>query len=140
MRPGREAPYSDVQVVGVTFGVPGKLQVNRSSVLENSVHSCASTVPGIDRINTAAMIRIRLMMVLRECLRCLLPGPTKAGLYWHRAAPLPSVPPLSRYTMWQFAQAVFSLSLISTKASKFLAFDAVYATLPIATRSATYCL
>src|SRR6185503_15333400 len=43
--------------------------------------------------------------------RALLLGPTRVGRYWHRVVPLPSVPPLSRYTMWQFAHAVLSLSL-----------------------------
>src|SRR5688500_5166848 len=80
MRPGSEAPYSDVQVVGVTFGVPGKLQVNRSSLLANSVHSCASAAPGIDRIHTAAVTRIRRMVVLLRMHHALLASGRAASL------------------------------------------------------------
>src|SRR5688572_20164253 len=57
MRPCRAAPYSEVHVVGVIFGGPGKLAVKRSSRLANSVHSWASAGTGLNRTTAARMIR-----------------------------------------------------------------------------------
>src|SRR6266704_101575 len=76
MRAGRSASCWDRYVVCVIFGCVGKLQVKRSSLLANSIHSWANKGPETMKTKTDEMNGIKRMIVSPmaqagiEWLRC----------------------------------------------------------------------
>src|SRR3954469_9595865 len=133
-------PNSVAYAMSCTLGSLGKLTPNRSALLAYWIHSCAKDGWHNKTANVAVTAEIRRMVQPPAGLgRAVLPILTGHPVYWHLAAPLPSAPPLSRYTLWQFAHASLSFSLTSPNASSFLARDACRASLPASTSAATYC-